>query len=506
MIWPLIFAAATAVAVLVVDVAIPRWIAPYLTALTGAIATTVCAAIVPSGRFDLLLWVYDDLARLVAVVIAALTAFALLLYLPALRAGDAPAGETGFLLACAMTGGVVLGGVRDLITLIVALETLTLPLYALVALHRRRAGQGASAAVTFFTTSVVATAISLLGAALLNLNAGTVELPAVMHESVLPGGRPLALAGLALLLTGLAFKVAAAPTHAWAPSTYDGSPIPIAAYLSTASKLGGVVAILLVVSGTVEAGGLATAAGATLAVLAAASLLIGTLVALRQQRTVRLLAWSSVAQAGFILAPLGGLAIATPTTAPGLLSATLAYTMFFLALELGAFSAVAALRPATSDGGVLDDLRGMGRAAPWRAGMLALALIGLAGLPPALAGLFAKFTVLKALLDVGLWWLAGVVALMSVVGLAVYWRPLAALYRAAPATPPPAPAPIPATVGAPSAAPAAPEPEPSTPPAIAAPLLLPPRPTLATTIPLLAATLATVALSLAPQLVLNIWP
>src|SRR5688572_9413092 len=125
MIWPLIIAAGTAVAVLVVDVAIPRWIAPYATGLRGAAAhgirPAIVAAIVPSGRFDLLLWEYDTLARLIAVVIAVLTACALLLYLPGLRAGDAPAGETGFLLACAMTGGVVLGGVRDLITLIVAL-------------------------------------------------------------------------------------------------------------------------------------------------------------------------------------------------------------------------------------------------------------------------------------------------------------------------------------------------------------------------------------------------
>ncbi|WP_246002694.1 NADH-quinone oxidoreductase subunit N, partial [Allorhizocola rhizosphaerae] len=428
----MIFAAGTAVAVLVIDVVVPRWGAPAFTALGGAVATAVCAAIVPSGRFELLLWEYDNLARVVAVLIAVLTVLALVLYLPALRDGDAPAGETGFLLACAMTGGVVLGGVRDLITLIVALETLTLPLYALVALHRRRAGHGAPAAVTFFTTSVVATAVSLLGAALLNLYAGTVELPAVMRESsMIAGGRPLAVAGLVLLLTGLAFKVAAVPMHAWAPSTYDGAPVPIAAYLSTASKLGGVVAILLVAAAAVD-GGLAATAGVTLAVLATLSLVIGTLVALRQQRTVRLLAWSSVAQAGFILAPLGGLAI---STAPELLSAALAYTMFFLALEFGAFSGVAALR-STNDGGVLDDLRGLGRAAPWRSAMFALALIGLAGLPPALAGLFAKFTVLKALLDVDLWWLAGVVALMSVVGLAVYWRPLSALYRTAPTTPP----------------------------------------------------------------------
>lgn len=463
MIWPMIVAAGTAVTVLLIDLVFPRWYMPLATALLGAAATGVSAYAVPSGRFELLCaapdmcsYVFDDVARLVAALIAALTAFALLLYLPALRAADAPAGETGFLIACAMTGGVVLGGARDLITLIVALETLTLPLYALVALHRRRAGAGASASVTFFTTSIVATAVSLLGAALIHLQTGAVHLP-----QALAGSGPLAITGLVLLLTGFGFKVAAVPLHAWAPSTYDGAPLPIAAYLSTASKLGGVIAILFVVQAAID-GGQAVTAGITMAFLATLSLLTGTLVALRQQRTVRLLAWSSVAQAGFILAPLGGLVLSSSST---LLDAAFAYTLFFLALELGAFSGVVALRSA-DDGGSLDDLRGRGRGAPTRSAMLALALIGLAGLPPALAGLFAKITVLQALLDAGLIWLAVVVALMSVVGLAVYWRPLAALYRGPAATPPPA-------GGA--------------------------------WIPLVVATAVTAVLSVAPQLVLSLW-
>jgi NADH-quinone oxidoreductase subunit N len=173
-------------------------------------------------------------------------------------------------------------------------------------------------------------------------------------------------------------------------------------------------------------------AGITLAVLAALSMLIGTLVALRQRRTVRLLAWSSIAQAGFILAPLGGLTgLALAGQADGLLDAALAYTVFFLVLELAAFSAVVALRPDAADGGSLADLRGLGRTAPWRAAALTFALVGLAGLPPMLAGLFAKITVIQALLRVDSYRLALLVALVSVIGLAVYWRPVAALYGAA---------------------------------------------------------------------------
>jgi len=428
MIWPMILAAGTAVAVMLVDLVFPRWYVPFGVALLGSLATAVSPYIVQKGQLALLCadpgrcsYVLDDTARLIAALIAVLTALALMLYAPGLRAGDAPAGEVGFLLASAMTGGVVLGGAGDLITLIVALETLTLPLYALVALHRRR--DGAAAAVTFFTTSIVATAISLLGAALLQMSSGFVHLPFTMRHD-LPGGQPIAIAGLILLLTGFGFKVAAVPLHAWAPTTYDGAPVPVAAYLSTASKLGGVIAILFVADEAADTD-LRVTAGGTLAVLATLSLVIGTLVALRQQRTVRLLAWSSVAQAGFILAPLGGLLV---SSSADLFAASLAYTLFFLALEFGAFSGVVALRP-REDGGVLEDLRGFGRAAPWRSAMLAFGLIGLAGLPPVLSGLFAKIIVIKALLVVDSLWLALVVALISVVGLALYWRPLAALYR-----------------------------------------------------------------------------
>ena len=168
---------------------------------------------------------------------------------PLLRAGRSPVGEYCFLLACSMTGGVVLGAAGDLITLIVALETLTLPLYVLVGLRRgslaeRRGG----------------------GDVLRGQRGGHRGDPARRgaalrgHRRAAPGPArraarraaelldlPLTTVAVALVLVGLAFKVAAVPFHAWAPATYDGAPLPVAAYLSTASKLGGVVALLAVV-------------------------------------------------------------------------------------------------------------------------------------------------------------------------------------------------------------------------------------------------------------------
>lgn len=162
---------------------------------------------------------------------------------------------------------------------------------------------------------------------------------------------------------------------------------------------------------------------------------VGNLVALRQQRMVRLLAWSSVAQAGYILASLGAFAVAARRTEDAVtlaVASAVAYALFFVLIELGAFGAVIALR-GERDGGRLTDYRGVARRHRVVGAALGLALIGLAGLPPGLAGLFAKVTVVRSLLSTGVGWLAVVVAINAVVGLAYYARAAASLYASSPA-------------------------------------------------------------------------
>ena len=368
-------------------------------------------------------------AALIGGLFVGATAAMLALSVPLLRSGAAPPGEYCFLLACSMTGGVVLGAAGDLITLIVALETLTLPLYVLVGLRRSppaAVGASAEAAVTFFVVSVVSTTVALMGAALLYAATGAVHFGPLATALTAPAVRSIPLVGVAavLLLAGLAFKVAAVPFHAWAPSTYDGSPVPVAAYLSTASKLGGVVAVLYVATGPLRPWSDVT--GVFFAVVSVLTMTVGNLGALRQKRMVRLLAWSSVAQAGYILAPL---TVVSATSA----TAALAYTVFYVLLELGAFAAVVALR-GTADGGGLADYGGAARRHPWVCAGLVLALAGLAGLPPGLAGLFAKVGVVRALLDGGAGWLAVVLAVNAVIGLAYYLRAALSVFGPAPAT------------------------------------------------------------------------
>ncbi|MFG1841204.1 NADH-quinone oxidoreductase subunit N [Micromonospora sp. NPDC049175] len=484
---PAYLAAGTAVLVLITDLLLVRPRATIVVAALGALGTAVAATLVGAAgeRRTFCVggdcsWVFGGRAALVGAVVALLTLGVLGLSVPALRGGRSPVGEYCFLLACSMTGGVVLGAAGDLITLIVALETLTLPLYVLVGL-RRGSLASAEAALTFFVVSVVATTITLLGAALLYAVTGGLHLDrlgALLAERPEVRDLPLTTAAVALLLVGLAFKVAAVPFHAWAPATYDGAPLPVAAYLSTASKLGGLVALLAVVRQALPA----EQTGPVLAVLAVLTMTVGNLVALRQRRTVRLLAWSSVAQAGYILAPLGALALAagrTDEARSAAYAAAVAYAVFFVVLELAAFAGVTALRPTGADGGTLDDLRGAARRHPWRGAALGLALVGLAGLPPGLAGLFAKVTVVRALLDGGAAWLALVVALNSVIGLAYYLRVTAALW--APVTTEPGP--VAATAGG---------------GAVAVPLVGVVAVVLAVT------TVAAVVLGVAPQLVLDL--
>ena len=378
-------------------------------------------------------YVWDATSMLVGLLFAAATLVVVALSGSVLRsAPDLPIGEYCFLLAGSMTGGVVLAASRDLITLIVALETLTLPLYVLVGL-RRRSLASAEAAITFFVVSVVSTTVALLGAALLYAATGSVHFAPLSSSLAAVRELPLVFVAGVLLLSGLAFKVAAVPFHAWAPSTYDGAPLPVAAYLSTASKLGGVIALVYVTAGPLR--GWPELTGTFFAIVAAVTMTVGNLVALWQRRMVRLLAWSSVAQAGYILAPLGALATASaPAALPVAVTAALSYTVFYLILELLAFGAVTALRGAT-DGGTFADYAGAVRGRPWVSAVLILALAGLAGLPPGLAGLFAKVTVVWALLDGKAGWLAMVVALNAVVGLAYYLRAALALFGTPSAAP-----------------------------------------------------------------------
>jgi len=343
-----------------------------------------------------------------------------------------PPGEFHFLLLSSGAGMLTLAAARDLITLLIALEVVSLPAFVLVGL-RRGDPRGVEAAMKFFLFSVVATGLTVYGMALLYGVTGSVHVDGIaaalapVHEH---GGAKSALAAAAVVLVvvGFAFKVSAVPFHFWAPDTYQGAPVPVAAFLSTASKAAGFAGLLVLLLDAFP--GYADVWGPVIAVLAAVTMTVGNVVALRQWHLVRLLAWSTVAQAGYMLVPLG-VAAAEGGRTPGELQdageATLVYLGIYVAMNLGAFSC-AVLLSRSRPRGAIDDLRGLVRQAPWLAVAFALFLTALAGLPPGVAGLFAKVAVLREAVHGHVAWLAIVAAVNAVIGLAYYLRVAALLF------------------------------------------------------------------------------
>ncbi|MFB7281033.1 NADH-quinone oxidoreductase subunit N [Streptomyces hydrogenans] len=367
-----------------------------------------------------------------------------LLSLPATRE-KLPAGEYWFLLLSSAAGAALLPASRDLATLVVALEVASLPAFALVGLKRgdRRSSE---AALKFFLSSVTATAVTLLGVSFVYAATGTLHLTeiAARLDEVPHQLQTLAEAGVALTLVGFAFKLAAVPFHFWVPDTYTGAPLPVAAYLSVVGKAVGFTGLILVT--VVAFPPYADVWGPVLAVLAALTMTAGNVAALRQDPTrpgsaVRLLAWSSVAQAGYLLVPIGAAAYSSDEQ----VGATVAYALMYAVVNLGAF-AVVALVARTHPGKRIADHAGLYATSPAAALALAFFLLNLAGLPPGIIGLFAKVTVFSSAVDAGLGWLAVVMGVNVVIGLAYYLRWTALLFRtpqdAIAAEPRRAPAPV----------------------------------------------------------------
>lgn len=356
-------------------------------------------------------YVADDFTLLFQGIVLAAAAIVVLLSLQEITDSRMPVGEYHFLLLAAVIGALALVAARDLVLLLVALETLTLPVFALTAL-RRYDGTASEAALKLFLISVISTALMLFGISLVYGATGAMHLDRIAPALAdLPSDLdPVASVGSVLVLAGFAFKVAAVPFHFWAPDVYQGAPLPVAAFLSVVSKAAGFAGLVIVLALGLPAYGHVW--GPILAVLAALTMTVGNLLALRQRTPIRLLAWSSVAQSGYMLAPLavGSHRLAEAT------AATVAYVALYAVMNLGAFAVVIGHHRRRT----LDDYRGLARRGPAAATALAFFLICLAGLPPGVMGLFAKVVVFRATVAGGVTWLAVIMAINTVIGLYYY--------------------------------------------------------------------------------------
>ncbi|MDX6741693.1 NADH-quinone oxidoreductase subunit N [Actinocorallia sp. A-T 12471] len=362
----------------------------------------------------------DNFTLVFQGIVLAAAALVVLLSLADLTLAKVPLGEYYFLLLCSVTGALTLVAARDLVLLAVGLETLALPVFALVAL-KRYDGRATEAAVKLLLVSVASAAVLLFGISLVYGATGALHFDRIATAAVTPELAPVLTAGIVLVICGFAFKVAAVPFHAWTPDVYQGAPLPVAAFLSVVSKAGGFAGLGLVAA--LAFPGQGDVWGPLLAVLAALTMTVGNVLALRQTHAVRLLAWSSVAQSGYMLAPL---AVGEETVTVAVASMA-GYLGFYAVMNLGAFAVVTGFADRRQgregeEGNLLASYRGLARWSPAEGLALAFFLICLAGLPPGIMGLIAKVVVFEAVMTGPVVWLAVVMALNTVIGLYYYAR------------------------------------------------------------------------------------
>lgn len=327
-------------------------------------------------------------------------------------------GEYHFLLLSSVLGMTIMASSRDLLSIFVALELLSIPAY-LLAGWRKRDLKGNEATLKYYLLGVFATGVMLYGMSLIFGITGQTILSEIGDK--LQGSAaslPLVSVGIVFVIVGFAFKISAVPFHSWAPDTYEGAPTPITAFLSVASKAGGFVALLqLVFIGFL---GRDDVWQPMFWVLAALTMTVGNLIALRQTNIVRMLAYSSVAQAGYMLLPfaVAGDLAGGPGEAMG---AVTTYLLIYAAMNLGAFGLVLAVARKTRSGEI-SSYGGLFEYAPGLTVLMSIFIFALAGIPP-LGGWYAKLVVFKTLLDANTSWaiaLGVIAAVNSVIALYYY--------------------------------------------------------------------------------------
>ena len=325
----------------------------------------------------------------------------------------------------ALLGMMVFATANDLLTLFVALEVLSLPLYVLCGLARRRRLLSQEAAVKYFLLGAFSSAFFAYGIALTYGFAGGFRLADIARAvEVRSDGASLLLAGIALMAVGLLFKIGAVPFHAWTPDVYQGAPTPVTAFMAAGTKAAAVVALMRVLF--VAFGGAAFNWRPLLVAIAVITMLVGSLVAIAQTDVKRMLGYSSVAHAGFLLVGVAGAFAATGRVSS--VSSVVFYLAVYGLATIGAFAVVTLVR----DGGGgeathLAGWAGLGRKAPVMAGAFALFLLSFAGIPLT-SGFVGKMAVFSAALSGGYWALVVIAVLASAIAAYFYSRVIVLMF------------------------------------------------------------------------------
>jgi NADH-quinone oxidoreductase subunit N len=389
----------------------------------------------------------DDLALTLDLIFAVAAITAVVLSLRRRAPIEAGHGEYYSLLLFSVLGMTVLVSAQDLVTLFIGFELLSIPLYVLCATEAYREGSLESG-LKYLVIGSVGSATLAYGLALVYGATGATGFAAI--SNAVSGGKlaggvlgdPMLLTGLALVIVGFAFKASVAPFHQWTPDVYEGAPTPITAFMATATKAAAIGVFLRFFDVAVI--GAQNKWAPALAALAAITILVGNVGALGQSSLKRMLGYSGVGQAGYML---GGVVVGSQLG----IEATVLYLAVYLAMNLAAFAVIVAQEDDRPDGDDISALAGLGSRRPWLAAPMTIAMLSLAGIPGTV-GFIGKFQLIHALIDGDYTWLAVVVVIGSMISLGYYLRVVAVMWMSAPSTAPAPPA-VPAPGGGPGPGP-----------------------------------------------------
>ncbi len=365
----------------------------------------------------------DDLALTLDLIFSVSALATVLLAWRSRAAEMAGHGEFHSLLLFSVMGMAVLVSAQNLVTLFLGLELLSIPLYILCASEYRREGSLESG-LKYLVIGSVGSATLVYGLAMIYGATGSMDfsgIAAALSGGHLAGGvlgDPLLFAGLALTLVGFAFKASVAPFHQWTPDVYEGAPTPITAFMATATKAAAIGVFIRFFD--VAAIGAQDTWAPLLAALAAITIIVGNVGALGQRSLKRLLGYSGVAQAGYMLS---GVVVASQLG----IQATVLYLLFYLAMNLAAFAVICAVEATGDESDDIDAVSGLGSRAPYLAWPLTIAMLALAGIPGTV-GFIGKFQLIHALVDGDYTWLAIVLVIGSMISLGYYLRVIAAIW------------------------------------------------------------------------------
>ena len=422
---PALIVMGTAALVLLLDLAPPRTTKGHLAivALVGLVAALLVTLTSWGGRgrgFREMV-ALDNYALFFHVVICYAAALIVLLSVDYLHKNGVESGEYYALVLFSTSGMLLMASAIDLIVVFLSLELMSLSLYVLAGLFKRRPEAG-EASMKYFLLGVFASAFLLYGIALLYGATGSTNLDRIAAAAATRNAEPMVLIGLGMLLVGFGFKISSVPFHMWAPDVYEGAPTTISAFIATGSKAGAFAAMIRVL--VVALRGAQPDWSALLWALAALTMTVGNVVALAQSNLKRMLAYSSIAHVGYMLMGL----VAGGSAGAG---AILFYLLAYSFTTVGAFGAIGLCARAGDEAVEVGDYAGLARRHPLLAATLAAFLLSLIGIPP-LAGFVSKFYLFGSAVRAGYVWLTVIAVLNSSVAAYYYLRVIVYMYMREP--------------------------------------------------------------------------